>query len=229
MNGIEPLYSEEMTLPSSAPIAFTLFLSSCITGWYVYYLYNKTEVTEKRLDATVEKVKDILDIQDVQSETIDEFNTRICEKKDYDDSEEIEDDKYQAWKGTYSSEPMQLTVVITREKESTLKKNQEWTAWDGNQDGSCTVRDFYLGNSHPDFSWDLRSNADLMYEASVSDTLINGWDSVIKLNITLVITRDNLLTFTSSQSYNGNPTLNAALKKLVDTDCIEWSRVVVDA
>lgn len=229
MNGIEPLYSNEMSSSSSAPVAFTFFLSSCITGWYIYYLYTKSEVTEKRLTATVEKVKEILDVQDVQSESIDEFNTRVCEKKDYDDSEEIEECKYQAWKGAYTSDLLQLTVVITREKESTFKKNQEWTAWDGSNDGSSTVRDFYLGNSHPDFSWDIRSNEGLMYEASVSDTLINGWDSVIKLSLTLVSTQGNLLAFTASPYYNGSPTLNAALKKILDTSCIDWSRVLVDA
>jgi hypothetical protein len=229
MNLVEPFETHSMSPHPSTSVALSFFVSSCITGWYIYYLYKKSDITEKRLDATIEKVRDILDIQDLQTESVEEVNTRLREKKDYDDSEEVEEGKYQAWKGTYSSDPMQFTVVISREKESTVKKNQEWTAWDGTQDGSCTVRDFYLGNSHPDFSWAMKPTVDAMCDASVSDTLINGWDSVITISMTLVTTKENLLDFISSQSYSGSPTFNAALKKLVDTNCIEWSRALVDA
>lgn len=229
MNVIEPLGTEAMSPSYSLiPITFSFVTSTCIAGWYLYYLYNKSEVNEKRLDATVEKVRDILDIQDLQSEALDEFNTRVCEKKDYDDSEEIDEGKYQSWKGTYASETIELTVAITREKESTIKKNQEWTSWNSTPDGSCTVRDFYLGNSHPDFSWDVQVDTDTMYEASVSDTLINGWDSVIKVTIQMKTTRENLLSLTSSQFYNGSPTLNAALKKILDANSIQWSKVLLD-
>lgn len=227
MSLLEP-FDVQMNPTSSTSFAFSLLVSSCVASWYIYSLYKKSDTTDQQLKATIEKVVDILDVQEVYTESLEELDTRLREKKDYDDSEEVEEGKYQAWKGVYSSEAFQYTVMIAREKESTVKKNQEWAAWTGQQDGSCTVRDFYLGNTHPDFSWDIKSTVDPMYEASVSDTLINGWDSVIKITMTIATTKEDLLEFTSSQHYNGNPTLNAALKKLVDGNHIEWSRVLID-
>lgn len=194
----------------------------------MYSLHKKSDTTEKQLKATIEKVVDMLDVQEVYTESLEELDIRLREKKDYDDSEEVEEGKYQAWKGVYSSEAVEYSVVIAREKESTVKKNQEWAAWSGQQDGSCTVRDFYLGNAHPEFSWDIESTTDLVQKASVSDTLINGWDSVIKITMSIVTTEENLLQFTSSEYYNGRTTFNAALKKLVDGNHIEWSRVLID-
>lgn len=194
----------------------------------MYSLHKKSDTTEKQLKATIEKVVDMLDVQEVYTESLEELDIRLREKKDYDDSEEVEEGKYQAWKGVYSSEAVEYSVVIAREKESTVKKNQEWAAWSGQQDGSCTVRDFYLGNAHPEFSWDIESTTDLVQKASVSDTLINGWDSVIKITMSIVTTEENLLQFTSSEYYNGRATFNAALKKLVDGNHIEWSRVLID-
>jgi hypothetical protein len=184
--------------------------------------------TESSIKELSEKISDTVEHQEVQDETLRECDQRIREKKDFDESEEVEYNKYQAWSGFLQDSTIALTIRIWREKESTLKKNLEWVNWDKNQDGSCIVRDFYLGNSNPDFSWIVSASTDPIF-AEMKDTLINGWDSVCKLHIILTASKRDVLDFTSKEEFEGSQTLNLVLKKTLNEELIQWSRILIDA
>ena len=116
-------------------------------------------------------------------------------------------------------------MSIVREKESSVAKNLQWTSWSGEQDGSCVVRDFYLGNSSPEFSWKI-FGPDGGLRAIVEETMINGWDSVVKLEISMTVKSEESL-FDTSGGNSSQVSLNSTLKSLLPK--IDWSRVLVDA
>lgn len=209
-------------------LAFSLFISSFVAGFYIYDLFKKSKVTEGRLGELEHVLHETATVQESHSDILQEHDQRIREKQDYNEGEEVQHGKYQAWQGIYTGDHIDFRVEIVREKESTVQKNASWIYWDRSDDGSCTVRDFYLGNSHPDFSWEIQSGSDNIMSASVSDTLINGWDSLVKIKMILVASEDRLVNFTGSESFVGNSTLNVALKKMVDDKKIQWNRILLD-
>ena len=222
------------TNPSSSSIALSFLLSSCVAGWYMYYLHKKTEVTEGRLQATIEKVHELIAMQDLQSETIEELSIRLREKKDYDEEDELEEGRNQAWKGIYNSDALSCKIYIWRDKESTKKKNREWKELDdveyadNEEDSSVVVRDFYLGNSNPEFKWVLESDMKDLFRIFVKDTMINGWDSLIKLEITISCKeKEELARYIGMTNYLNDDTANAVLKKLIKENSIEWERIVM--
>ncbi len=227
------LLSEQETmsrdLPPTTTLAMTLFLSSCLAGFYIYDIMKRNKSTEARVAELEHVVHETATLQESQSDILQEHDNRIREKKDYDESEEIEEGKYQAWSGVLEESNLALTFSIWREKYSTVKKNLDWTTWDGTQDGSCVVRDFYLGNSNPDFSWILRSSSEYTVQAIMHDTLINGWDSVCKIEIILAAPKEKVLQFVSQQEFEGSKTLNLVVKKSVEDGLIRWSRLLIDA
>jgi hypothetical protein len=172
---------------------------------------------------------DVTSIQDAHADALQECDQRIREKQDYDSSDDVQHGKYQGWVGIYTAMNRNMQITILREKYSTLQKNQEWVAWDGSANASTVVRDFYLGNSDPDFSWNIvETDTSLLFQ--VAETLVNGWDSVIKIQITFTLpAKESLLEFTEQEYYNGSPTLNLALKKVIDKKMVEWSRILIDA
>jgi len=195
-------------------LAFTLFFSSCVAGFYFYDLLKKSKATDDRLQELEHVVHESASLQESQSDILEEHEHRIREKVDYDESSEIEEGKYQCWKGICYTSGITLQIKIWREKSSTLRKNQEWVNWNGEPNGSCIVRDFYLGNSNPDFSWSIHDNS----TAEVSDTLINGWDSVCKIYI--LIKKDGIQ---EQLDYN------KFLKKCIEEKSIAWSRILIEA
>lgn len=233
MTSIEPLQLESMSrdIPVSTTISLTFFIGLGLCGLYVYDMFKRVKDTESSMKELTEKINDTVEHQESQEETLHEYDQRIREKKDFDELEEIEEGKYQAWSG-FLDKPesnVSLTIKIWREKISTVKKNLDWTNWDKTEDSSCIVRDFYLGNSNPDFSWIVRSSQEDGILAEMKDTLVNGWDSVCKIHIVVTSEKKNLLDFLSDQNFQGSVTLNHLLKKCIDDKLIHWSRILLDA
>jgi hypothetical protein len=217
----------EMT--ASTSLAWAFLLSATISGLYFYDFYGKYRELEKKVNALEYTVTDTEALQETQTNTLVEHNERIREKKDYDETEEIQEGKYQAWSGFLQDSTISFTVSIWREKYSTVKKNLEWLNWNKTPDGSTIVRDFYLGNSNPDFSWIISSTSQDTIQAEMLDTLINGWDSVCKIKLSLVASNENLLHFVSQQEFEGSKTINLVVKKCVEDKLLKWSRILRDA
>lgn len=220
----------DIEMSTSASLALAFLFSATLTGIYFYDMNSKFRKLEKKVNDIEYVSQETSAIQEAHTDTLQEHNERIREKKDYDETEEVEDGKYQAWSGFILDSNLNLTVRIWREKESTVKKNQDWTNWDRTVDGSCIVRDFYLGNGNPDFSWILRSASETSdtVSAEMRDTLINGWDSVCKIEILLLGKKDYILTFVEKQTFEGSETCNLILKKAVAKEQIQWSRVLIE-
>lgn len=232
MNLVEPI-SQEMvnsSMSSTAPFTFTLFLGAALGGFYLYDLVQRWQKTEDRVNQLDQKVLDAAAFQEAQAEITEEHEQRIREKKDYDESDEIQEDKYQAWKGEYYEGPQtKLEVSLVRKKLSTVKENQQWVAWDGESNGSVIARDYYLGNLHPEFQWEIREG-EHYYTTVVNERFVEGWDTVIQLDIFMTFSsQESLVKFTENQYFNGAPTMNLALKKFLEMNSIEWQRVLIDA
>jgi hypothetical protein len=230
MNTIVDTQQEIMgrDMPVSTSVSLTLFFGATLCGLYFFDLFKRVKQSETSVQELSEKVSDTIEHQEVQDETLREYDQRIREKKDFDESEEIEYNKYQAWSGFFQDSKIALTIRIWREKQSTFKKNLEWVNWDKSQDGSCIVRDFYLGNSNPEFSWILHTLNEPVH-AEMKDTLINGWDSVCKIHIIVTASKGDILEFLSKDEFEGSQTLNLLLKKTVEEERILWSRILIDA
>lgn len=211
----------------STTLTLTFLCATVVGGLYLYDLFKKSNRSDEHLIGLEQVVQEVVEMNERHSDTLDEHDERIREKKDYDESEEIEEGKHQAWRGAYMGDTVQVNVTICRVKESSIKKNQDWISWNGNNDSSCIVRDFYLGNLNPEFSWSLETTTGAVYKATVTDTMINGWDSIIKLELTIVSTKENALDFTQTTSFKDSDTFNSILKKLVDKNLLQWSRGLI--
>lgn len=227
LNFITPEYPCR-DMPETMALTWSLFLSMGIVGWGLYELYSKTKTSEQRFNEIEDHLHSVETAHIVQTVTAQELEQRLREKKDYDDTEEIQEDTYQAWKGLYEKGDLQLSIVIWREKLSSVAKNQQWLDWDGQADASCTVRDFYLGNGSPDFAWMVRQTDEFGFNATVSETMVNGWDSVIKMSLHLhcpslrtLIEDENGMADTPSETCNG------MLGRVVSTNGITWSRALL--
>ena len=216
-------------MSQSLSIGITFFLAASLGGYYLAdAVVKRLNAMEKRVDELASSVHDTEALEEETSESLREIETRIREKQDYDESNEIEEKKSQAWKGIYNQEGRHVVVTLWQEKECTLKQNQEWIAWNGETNASTVVRDFYLGNLHPEFLWSL-DESDVSLRASVDDTFVNGWDSVIKIKIYMAFaSKESLLDFVEQTHWNGNPTLNSALAKILDSGSINWNRILID-
>jgi hypothetical protein len=64
--------------------------------------------------------------------------------------------------------------------------------------------------------------------AEMKDTLINGWDSVCKLHISMTATKKDLLEFVGEKTFEGSKTLNMLLKKGIEGQMIHWERLLID-
>jgi hypothetical protein len=216
-------------MPPTTTLALTLFLSSFFAGFYIYDLLKRSKTTEGRIAELEHVVHETTMIQESQSDLLHDHEERIREKKDYDECEEIEEDTYQAWIGSFKESTFSGFVKIWREKCSTGKKNQEWKNWNGEKDGSCIVRDFYLGNAHPDFSWTIEDVSGDVSKASVSETLINGWDSVVRIEINVLSSKEKVMDFVQVSTFEKSLTMNLFLKRAIDQGDIQWTRSLVNA
>ncbi len=252
---IEPpeLSFADRDMSTNTSLVFTVLLGACMGGMYIYEMYKKQKETESSLKELENNVEVVENIIETHNNLLQEQEHRIREKKNYDDSEEVEEKTYQAWEGTFESSSLNnermiyLKITLCREKLSTVKKNKEWVAWDHTDDGSVTVRDFYLGNYNPDFKWEFvtRNCFDDSYlEVITTDSFINGWDSVIRLNIHAKVhipnilddddeyedEKDVLIEFIGEESSDDdNKLMNKVLKKCIEDKCIKWSRILIEA
>lgn len=218
----------ELEMNTTASLTLAFLFSATLTGFYLYETHAKFRLLEKKVNDIEYTAHETESLQETQADALHECAERIREKKDYDELEEVEDGKYQAWNGVVCDSKMELQILIWREKESTVKKNQDWTSWDKTPDGSCIVRDFYLGNGSPDFSWNVFSDANDIVSAKLFDTLINGWDSVCKIQIVLKVSKESLSSFVEKETFEGSQTCNLLLKKCVEKGLIQWSRILID-
>ncbi len=229
MNSLVDSQQEIMSrgMPISATISLTVLFGATLCGIYFFDLFKRVKDTETSIKELTQNLTETVEHQDMQDETLHEYDQRIREKKDYDEAETIEHHKYQAWNGFLQGSNLALTIRIWREKYSTVKKNQEWVNWDRSHDASCVVRDFYLGNSNPDFAWIIQPYTDTI-RGEMKDTLINGWDSVCKIHIILTASKHDILDFLSKKEFEGSQTLNLVLKKAIDDGLVQWSRILLD-
>lgn len=215
-------YPDPVEMSSTVSLAWSILLGSTLGGWYLYDLYAKQKTLEQQVSDTSGHLDQLDAVQRTQSEVLCEYEQRLREKDDYDPDEEVEPDTYQAWKGvTLAGEQPSMAVTLWREKLSTVAKNREWKSWEEEVDGSCTVRDFYLGNLNPDFTWKL-TEAEGVLCGSVRETMINGWDSVVKLKIDVICDSD-VLPDPSSLA------LNQLLKRFSEQNTILWSKDLIRA
>jgi hypothetical protein len=234
MNLIEPFEHQGMASKDAfTSLTLSFFVGSCTAAWYIYYLYKKTDFLESKLAKLDTDVYVVQEEQIVQSNTIEDHDHRIREKQDYDEGDDLEEGKYQAWEGRFHKDDIELKMYIWREKISTKNKNQEWISWnkmEDKEDSSVVVRDFYLGNSDPEFKWLLESDMKDLYRLVVKDTMINGWDSLIKIEITLSCTKkEHLAEFIGATSYQYDKTTNALLQKCILNKSIEWKKILLNA
>ncbi len=236
MNLIEPFEHQGMISKDAfSSLALTFLFSSCTAGWYLYYLCKKVDSLEQKLAKVDTDVYVLQEEQIVQTNTLEDYDQRIRQKQDYDEGEDLEEGKYQAWQGLFQKDDIRFKIYIWREKLSTKNKNQEWIAWnkkeenDEKDDSSVIVRDFYLGNSNPEFKWLLESDSKDLYRLVVKDTMINGWDSVIKIEITLSCTqKEHLAEFIGAKEYQYDKTTNSLLQKCIQDKSIEWQKILMD-
>jgi hypothetical protein len=220
--------SREMSSTSS--LGLSLFLTACASGWWFYELYLKSKQTDARVQELEHVVHEVSIRQDVHAENLHDQDIRLREKRNYDESEELQEGKYQAWRGHVEEDDIKGDITIYRKKISSYKKNQEWMNWtetDG-EDSSCVVRDFYLGNLNPEFHWAIESDKPGLFRVNVRDTFVNGWDSVIELEINLVShTKDSFIDMTEDKSFNGDNTINEVLKKAIKEKRIHWYKILI--
>jgi hypothetical protein len=221
------LLEKEMNQPMSLAIA--IFLGAAIGGYYCIGTVKRWAALEKQVAQLEADIHENGAIEQANSQLLEEVDQRLREKKDYDESDEIQEAKYQAWKGEYTEETCKVEIQLWREKEVTIKENQEWTSLSPTRkDSSIASRDFYLGNLHPEFQWEVREG-EYYYITTVCETFVESWDTSIKLEIFMTFPlKESLLQFVEQPSYNGNPTLNAALKKCLETNLIQWQKVLID-
>lgn len=208
-----------LEMSSTVSLAWSVFLGGVLGGWYLYELYAKQKSLEHVVFDASGHVDQLEALQQAQTEILSEYDQRIREKKDYDEDEEVDGSVYQAWKGhSIIPRPFSVEITIWREKLSTFKKNREWKDWQGVSDGSCVVRDYYIGNLNPDFSWSM-NEAEGVLCGSVRETMVNGWDSVVKMKI-------DVLCDSTEVSDRSNDTWNHILKEALEKNLV-WSKELI--
>jgi hypothetical protein len=225
-------------MPPSASLVFTLFIGSCLGGLYIYDMYKKQKEYENKLNDLESRFLEVAAIQEEHSETLRENDQRIREKKDYDESEEIEDNKYQCWQGHHEERNLdmesafQVSIRLWKEGFNSHKQNQEWLNKEDTQTQS--VCNYYLGNRNPEFNWECVQKdsfgGETFFTADVSELFVDGWDNTVRLRITITCNdTENLVQFIEEESYHGDKTVNTVLKKCIQEDSIQWSRILIDS
>lgn len=136
-------------------------------------------------------------------------------KKDIDEEENLEEDVYQSWSGTFADGINSLVATLVWKKETSRKENAKWVEWNGEQDGSVVNRNFYLGNETPSFEW-IMTSREFDTKAVVKETFMDGWNSVIQLKLTAFVRESKT-----------KEEMNLFLGDLVQQDRIEWQRCML--
>lgn len=138
-------------------------------------------------------------------------------KQDTSDSLDIDKTVYQSWSGTFADGQNSLLVTIVRQKFGSKKENDEWVDWDGSNDSSTITRNFYIGNTNPLFNWTIETR-DFDVKATVCETMIDGWDSVVLMKITTFM----------NPSYQTSTQMNSFLKIQMEENRIEWQKNLIE-
>ena len=215
-------------------------LSLLVIG-YLYYGINaelkkvtlELEDQKAELDDALNNVDELLLKSANSAETVEveHLSSKVDGILEEMDRESIEEGKYQAWKGEV---PGELDVLIVREKLGTHKSNQSWQVWDGKDNGSVKVRDFYINSCSADWTF-VKDSSSLI--ASIDDVLINGWNSVVRLKVTIkkpltaivrgTITYANFDKHGDEMAQKQFMTETVLQKEL--SKKIQWQRVLVDS
>ena len=228
---MEPLTENTIhrDMPPSVAIGMTMFLGAALGGYYFFDLLQRWKKVDERLHGIEESCQETSSIVEAHADTIHEHDQRIREKQDYDESNEIEEKKYQTWKGEYHQDYKKVEIMLCRKKETTVKSNQTWTKWNGEKDTSTTVRDFYLGNFNPEFQWEIREG-DYYFMPVATETFVEGWDSVLHLEIYVTFSsQQSLLEFIGQTNYEANKSINLALKKCLESPEFQWQRILIES
>ena len=137
-------------------------------------------------------------------------------KQDKDTENEIES-VYQAWSGAFADGENSLIITLIRKGFCLKRENNTWIDWDGSEDASVVSRNFYLGNQNPSFDWKIEPR-DNDVKATVSETMIDGWDSIIQMKLTAFV----------NNSYTSSEQLNSYLQELIVENKIEWQKTIID-
>ena len=215
-------------------------LSLLVIG-YLYYGINaelkkvtlELEDQKAELDDALNNVDELLLKSANSAETVEveHLSSKVDGILEEIQRESIEEGKYQAWKGEV---PGELDVLIVREKLGTHKSNQSWQVWDGKDNGSVKVRDFYINSCSADWTF-VKDSSSLI--ASIDDVLINGWNSVVRLKVTIkkpltaivrgTITYANFDKHGDEMAQKQFMTETVLQKEL--SKKIQWQRVLVDS
>ena len=208
---------------------------------YLYYGINaelkkvtlELEDQKAELDDALNNVDELLLKSANSAETVEveHLSSKVDGILEEMDRESIEEGKYQAWKGEV---PGELDVLIVREKLGTHKSNQSWQVWDVKDNGSVKVRDFYINSCSADWTF-VKDSSSLI--ASIDDVLINGWNSVVRLKVTIkkpltaivrgTITYANFDKHGDEMAQKQFMTETVLQKEL--SKKIQWQRVLVDS
>jgi cell division protein FtsL len=215
-------------------------LSLLVLG-YLYYGINaevkklnlELEDQKAELDDALNNVDDLLlkSANSAERVELEHLSSKVDGILEEMDRESIEEGKYQAWKGQV---PNELDVLIVREKLGTHKSNQSWLNWDGKDNGSVKVRDFYINSCSIDWTL-VKDNANLI--ASLDDVMINGWNSVVRMKIAIkkpltAIVRGNI-TYAKFDNHGDEMAqkqhMTMAVLQQELSNKIQWQRVLVDS
>jgi hypothetical protein len=143
------------------------------------------------------------------------IDTLEATKKDIDVEEQVEEDMFQTWSGTFADGKNSLIATLVWKKENMRKENCKWLDWNGDNDGSVTNRDFYLQKENPSFDWQI-TKREFDTKATVKETFMDGWNSVILLKFTVFVEDEK-----TSQE------MNLFLKSLLEAARIEWQKCIL--
>lgn len=177
-------------------------------------LYGLLEDYHKVQEEEHEHVNDLF----VKTESL-ATREEVRTKKEYEPEDEVEEGVYQAWSGFADSDDWALSLVVWREKESTVRANQKWIDLSGADDAACVTRDFYLGNGEPQFEW-VRPLFGEKY--LVKETMVNGWGSVVRMRLDLLFKKDQ-------EGRRDDAACNAVLQQCSRDLRIRWCRCTIPA
>lgn len=215
------LSSQLLEKEMSQPLSFTLavFLGAAIGGYYCMDVVKRWRALETQVAQIKTDVSERMTIEETHSLILEDMDQRLREKQDYDESDEIQEGIYQAWKGDYTDEMLTCEIRLWRKKLRSFKDNQEWVSHSYQHDGAVVARDYYLGNLHPEFHWDVQEEETVVRRVA-SETFVETWESVIHLKISMTfLSIENRLDL-------GDAPGNARLKELLEKNLIQWQRVL---
>lgn len=136
----------------------------------------------------------------------------ILQKQKLSSSEEAR--MYQAWVGTFQDSLSSVVIRMIRKKKTTMEKNQAWLSSSG-EDASVITRNFYLGNSDPNFDWKI-SQEGLTHVAVAEEIIVDGWNSVVQICIEIRL-----------QENRSEEDIAKLFKTIVNDKKLHWKKTLI--